>query len=91
MTLLRYGFFILFAIGTQFALAEDSKTSFQKKECAVYSGESDVEWRTITIKPGDIIDLELIPETDRLAFYSELYMQFVKNDEVSFVDCTESK
>ena len=60
-----------------------------KKECAVYAGELDVQWRGLTISEGDIIDLDAIPEEDMMDFYSEIYMDMVKNDLIDIVDCTE--
>ena len=60
-----------------------------KKECAVYMGELDVQWRGLTISEGDIVDLDSIPEEDMLDFYSEIYMDMVKNDLIEIVDCTE--
>lgn len=63
------------------------KTS--KKECAVYVGELDVQWRGLTISGGDIVDLDAVPEEDMMDFYSEIYMDMVRNNLIDIVDCTE--
>ena len=89
MIFVKYGLFILFALGTHVTFAGNSKVKIHKKDCSVYSGEQAVEWRGLTIKPGDIIDLEAVPAEDRLAFYRDIYMSLVKKNEVTIVDCTE--